>query len=140
MSKAYFNQLQSIIENGIKNNPLPIKKGNSIRIGKIEIRQSRAGYLIFDVEDKMKIDQMLSLRGAIAAGRLYMKNKDYSHVKHLDKQYNKHYMDTMFFKHTIKKSKDDFKKDIVETRLEIAEDAMYDVATNLERIIFDNKR
>ena len=65
MSKAYFNQLQSIIENGIKNNPLPIKKGNSIRIGKIAIRQSRAGYLIFDVEDKMKIDQMLSLRGAI---------------------------------------------------------------------------
>ena len=140
MSKEYFSQLQNIIEKGIKNNPLPIKKGNSIRIGKIAIRQSRLGYLIFDVEYKRQIEVMESLRGAIAVSRLYMKNKDYSHVKNLDKQYNKHYMDSMFFRNTLDKTNDDFKKDITETRLEIAETAMYDVANTLERIIFDLKR
>jgi len=69
-----------------------------------------------------------------------MKNKDYRHVKNLDKQYNKHYMDSMFFRNTLDKTNDDFKKDITETRLEIAETAMYDVANTLERIIFDLKR
>ncbi len=140
MSKEYFKQLRTIIEKGIKDNPLPIKKGNSIRIGKVVIRQSRSGYLIFDVKDKTQIDMMESLRGAIAASKLYMVDKDYRHVKILDKQYNKHYMDTVFFKNTLKNTVDEQKKDITETRLEIAEIAAQDAASNLERIIFDLKR
>jgi len=69
-----------------------------------------------------------------------MVDKDYRHVKVLDKQYNKHYMDTVFFKNTLKNTVDEQKKDITETRLEIAEIAAQDAASNLERIIFDLKR
>lgn len=140
MNKAYYSQLQSIIEKGIKDNPLPIKKGNSIRIGKMAIRHSRAGYLLFDVEQQVQVDKMLSLRGAIAATKLYMANKDYHNVKFLDKKYSKYYNDCMFYQETCDKTTDRFKKSTAEIRLEIAEQEMDEVARSLESIIFNNKR
>ena len=139
MSKEYFSQLQSIIEKGIKNNPLPIKKGNSIRIGKTAIRASRCGYLVFDVEEKVQVEQLLSLRGALAYTRLYNKDKDIKHVKSLDKQYNKFYNDAQFYQKTVDTTKEISRKLVAETRLEIAYDDLQQITKSLERIIFDNK-
>lgn len=136
-----YNQLQSIIENGIKNNPLPYRKGNSIRIGKIAIRESEShGYIIFDCELQQKVDIVGSLRGAIAVSKQYMQKQDYNYVKFLDKKYLKFLNDSIFYRATLAKTKDPMRKNVARDRLDIAEDEMLAVAKSLEDIIFDNKR
>jgi hypothetical protein len=136
-----YKQLQSIIDNGIKNNPLPYRKGNSIRIGKIVIRESSTqGYIIFDSELSQKVAIAGSLRGAIAVAKKYMQNQDYQQAKFLDMRYVKYLNDSVFYKETVAKSKDPVRKFIAQDRLDIAEDEMLATSKSLEDIIFDNKR
>jgi len=136
-----YKHLESIIYNGIKRNPLPIKRGNSIRIGKIIIRESNTkGYILFDSELNKQIDIAESLRGALAISKLYLNNKDYKSIKPLDMKYIKHYNDAIFYKSSIKNTTDEFRKNVIEQRLEIAEETMNVVSKSLEDIIFDNKR
>lgn len=140
MNKVY-NQLETIIYNGIKKTPLPIKKGNSIRIGKIAIRESKTlGYILFDCEQHAQIDVADSLRGALAITKLYLKNKDFKEIKSLDRRYSKYYNDSIFYRASLKKTTSDSRKMLLENKLEIAEDTMYMLSRSLEDIIFDNKR
>lgn len=136
-----YKQLQSIIDNGIKNNPLPYRKGNSIRIGKIVIRESKAqGYIIFDSDLSEKIAIAGSLRGAIAVAKKYLQNQDYQHAQFLDMRYVKYLNDSVFYKETLSKSKDPVRKLVAQDRLDIAEDEILAISKSLEDIIFDNKR
>lgn len=140
MSNVY-KQLESIIYNGIKKTPLPYKKGNSIRIGKVVIRESkRQGYILFDVDQGVQIDIADTLRGALAIAKLYLSNKDYKNIKYLDQKYSKHYNDSIFYKATLSKTDNQSRKIVIEDRLEIAEAAMDVASQSLEDIIFDNKR
>jgi hypothetical protein len=140
MNKVY-KQLETIIYNGIKKTPLPFKKGNSIRIGKIVIRESKTqGYIIFDCENSMQVDIASSLRGAIAMSKLYLMNKDISKIKCLDRKYSKYYNDSIFYKASLKNANDQTRKIVIEDRLDIAEDEMYSISQSLESIIFDFKR
>lgn len=136
-----YKQLETIIEHGIKNNPLPFKKGNSIRVGKIAVRQNRNNnYVVVDIENNKSVGTVLTLRGALALAKSYKKYNELAIIKTLDRKYFKNYNDCIFYKATLAITKDDFKKSIVKDRLEIAEDEMLAMAKSLEDIIFDNKR
>jgi hypothetical protein len=136
-----YKQLEAIIYNGIKKTPLPFKKGNSIRIGKIVIRESKTqGYIIFDCENGLQIDVASSLRGAIAMSKLYLMNQDITKIKYLDRKYSKYYNDSIFYKASLKNASNESRKIVIEDRLDIAEDEMYSISQSLESIIFDNKR
>lgn len=136
-----YKQLETIITYGVKDNPLPYKKGNSIRIGKLVIRESKTqGYIIFDCENNKQVDVVSSLRGALAMSILYMKDRDYKTVKVLDQKYFKHYNDAVFYKETIKKTSSESRKMLLEDRLDIAQCTIDSVSKSLEDIIFDNKR
>lgn len=140
MSNIY-KTLDSIIEHGIRNNPLPYKKGNSIRIGKIAIRHSNSkGYAIFDCENNKSIGNTLTLRGALALAKSWKRTQDFLTIKNLDRKYYKNYNDCIFYKAALSSKADEFRKSILQDRLEIAQDEMQAVAKSLEDIIFDNKR
>lgn len=140
MNKIY-NQLETIIYNGIKKTPLPYKKGNSIRIGKVIIRESKTkGYILFDCEQNAQIDVADSLRGALAISKLYINNKTFKDIKQLDRRYSKYYNDSIFYRASIKKTTNEFRKSLLEDRLDIAEATMNTLSMSLEDIIFDNKR
>lgn len=136
-----YKHLESVIYNGIKKNPLPIKKGNSIRIGKIIIRESNVrGYILFDSELNKQIDIADSLRGAIAMTKLYLSQKDFKSIKQLDRKYSKYYNDSIFYKASIKRTHSKTKRVILRNQLEVAQITMETVSKSLEDIIFDNKR
>lgn len=136
-----YKQLETIIEYGIRSNPLPYKTGNSIRIGKIAVRHSnRHGYMVYDCELNQPIEVAQSLRGALAIAKASGKPTIVKDIKQLDRKYSKHYNDSVFYRASLKNTTDDFRKSVMQDRLDLAEDTMTAVAKSLEDIIFDNKR
>lgn len=134
-------QLESIIEYGIRSNPLPYKTGNSIRIGKIAIRHSQKhGYMIYDCECNRSVEVVSSLRGALAIAKSCADPLTIKTIKYLDRKYSKHYNDSVFYRASLNNTTDIFRKSVIQDRLELAEDTMTSIAKSLEDIIFDNKR
>lgn len=137
--KQLANQLQSIIENGIRNNPLPYRKGNSIRIGSMIIRESKTqGYIIFDVSNSKQVSTAYSLAGALAITKKYMSSNTIKEVQYLDTRIEKFSNDCMFYKHTITNTKDELKKEIIEDRYDLAQAEIQKLKYNLENIIFNS--
>ena len=136
INKNILKDLQEIIEDNLDPSMFPYKKGNSIRIGKIVIRESRAGYLVYDIESNTQIAKTFCKTAAIALARSINKGCDIQRVIELDKVIEKHYNDCIFYKHTIKKTKDEIKKEITINRYEIAKDVTSDAKKRLDSFIF----
>ena len=115
----------------------PYQKGNSIRIGKIVVRDSKKGFLIYDCQENKQVAITFSKTAALALAKSLSKGtNNISTVMDLDKTIQKNYMDAVFFTNTIKTSKDEFKKDVVLTRLEIAKARTAIAKSALDSIIF----
>jgi hypothetical protein len=131
-------QLSHIIDVGTKKNPLPMKQGNSIRIGIVAIRYSaNKGYLLFDCEQSKQVCLALSKPGALAIAKLYNAKQDYRNAVVHDKEYDKHDTDCIFYEHLITSTTDNFKFDLAHIRLEISEARRNNSYRILEAIIFD---
>jgi hypothetical protein len=131
-------QLSHIIDVGTKKNPLPMKQGNSIRIGIVAIRYSaNKGYLLFDCEQSKQVCLALSKPGALAIAKLYTAKQDYRNAVVHDKEYDKHDTDCIFYEHLITSTTDNFKFDLAHIRLEISEARRNNSYRILEAIIFD---
>lgn len=130
--------LEEIILAGLNNTPLPYKKGNSIRIGPIVIRKSKTqGYIIFDCENQKSIATTFSRVAALAIAKHYKNLNKHTTIKSIDNRIQKYYNDSLFYKHTIDKTKDAIKKEITEDRLELANAQIQTAQSLLEDIIFD---
>lgn len=137
--KNILDQLQNIIENGIRNNPVPYRKGNSIRIGAIVIRESKTqGYVLFDAVNNTQISTAYSLAGALAIAKSYMSSQPIEKIQMLDRRLEKHSNDCVFFKHTIKNCSDKIKKTIVIDRYDLAKAEIESINYDLENIIFNS--
>jgi hypothetical protein len=131
-------QLSHIIDVGTKKNPLPMKKGNSIRVGTIAIRYSaNKGYLLFDCEQSKQVCLALSKPGALAIAKLYNAKKDYRHAIVNDREYDKHDTDCIFYEHLISSTTDNFRLDLAHIRLEVSKARRNNSYRILEGIIFD---
>ena len=130
-------QLEEIIDRGTRKNPLPIKKGNSIRIGKVIIRYSRhKGYIIFDSENSRQIHLAHSKPGALAIAKLFNEDKDYYCIKNADEVYAKHDNDCIVYESMMEKATTPLKKDLFEIRLGVSEEKREKARIELEGIIF----
>jgi hypothetical protein len=131
-------QLAYIIDKGTRNNPLPMRKGNSIRVGKVAIRFSiKKGYILFDCVDSEQICLAHSKVGALAIAKLYNAEKDIGTAQDYDKTYEKHDNDCIFYEYSIKNASDIFKKDLADVRLGVAVANRDKAYRFLEAIIFD---
>ena len=137
INRQILKDLQEIIEENLDPSLFPYKKGNSIRIGKIVIRESRFGYLVYDIESNRQIAKTFCKTAAVALAKNITKGRDNTRrVLDLDKIIEKHYNDCVFYKHTIRKTKDEFKKEITINRYEIAKNITSDAKRRLDSFIF----
>ena len=114
-------ELEKLITNGSRKYPMPYKKGNSIRLGKVVIRAKQDGYILFDCEQSEQICMTDSKYGALAAAKKYQKHKN----------------DTAFYKHVMKNASTSLKKEIAGIRLDVSEAYQNNAVYDLETIIFD---
>ena len=131
-------QLSHIIDVGTRKNPLPMRKGNSIRIGIVAIRYStNKGYFLFDCEQSKQVHLASSKPGALAIAKLYNAKQNYKDAIIHDRKYDKHDTDCMFYEHLIDNTSNNFKLDLAQIRLSVSEsrrDKSYNI---LEGIIFE---
>lgn len=131
------NELESIIERGLEDSVIPVKKGNSIRIGQTVIRESRNGFLIYDLKTNKQIARTFFKTSAIAIAKKYAEGKDVvKRALALDSILLKHYNDAIFYKNTIKKTSDCLIKESRQCRLQIAMDKTQKAKEELDKFIF----
>lgn len=133
-------ELDDIMEAGLQDIYFPYAKGKSIRLKNTVIRQSKQGYLVFDVKQSKRIAETFSKRGAIAYAHAIAKNKPnrLEAILELDTKLGKHYMDSLFAKNTIEKSQDDTRTDSAMVRFDIAKDYTWHYISQLDEYIFDD--
>jgi hypothetical protein len=131
------NELKTLISCGVKKHPLPVKVGNSIRIGPVVIRQLKdKSFILFDSKKQEQIGSVYSKHSALAIAKLYNENEKINYILVLDQKIQKHELDARFYQHTIDKTKDDHKKDVLDIRLSVAYDELRAINNKLEQIIF----
>jgi hypothetical protein len=135
--KNLVKDLQLLLEDKLDPSMFPYQKGNSIRIGKMVVRQSKKGFLIFDCKDKKQIAMTFSKTAALALAKSLAEGDDNTKtVLSLDDTIQKNFMDALFFTNILKLSKDEIKKDITMNRLEIAKARTAIAKEALDLIIF----
>ena len=137
--KQIVSDLDRLLNKSIDLSLFPYAKGNSIRIGKYIVREGKNGYYkVFSCETNSLITETFSKRAALAIAKLLSKGNtiDVNDVKHLDKSAQKWYNDCVFYKYTINKTKDEVKKEITQTRYDIAKYKTKSVKDQLDKYIY----
>lgn len=94
---ALLKDLQDLIEVNLDPSMFPYQKGNSIRIGKMVVRESKKGFMIFDCKDQKQIAILFSKTAALALAKSLSSGKDNTKkVMELDNTIQKNYMDALF--------------------------------------------
>jgi len=133
ISPKVLKDLQAIIEDNLDPTLFPYKKGNSIRIGSIVIRESTKGHLVYCVNANKQIARTFSKTAAVAIAR----GGDLQDVLELDREIMKHFNDCLFYKNTMKTSKNETSRFVAENRYEISSDKTHDLKQKLDHYIFD---
>ena len=134
ISPKVLKDLQEIIEENIDLTLFPYKKGNSIRIGDIVVRESKNnGHLVYCAKGNKQIARTFSKTAAVAIAR----GGDVNDILQLDHDIMKHFNDCIFYRHTMRNSKNDTAKFVAESRYEISADYTQELKKKLDRYIFN---
>ena len=137
IDKKVLNDLKKIIEENIDPSMFPYAKGNSIRIGNYVIRKNKHGYNIFDIKNKQPVSCVFSKTAAVAIAKNLADGRNLvSQAESLDKVIEKNYNDALFFSHAVRTTKDEFRKELSEMRLDIAKTRTEDAKRHLDCMIF----
>jgi len=132
------NALEELINDGLEQVIFPYVKGNSIRIKYMIIRKSRAGWLVYDSKNNNQVACLFSKFSAVALAKGMAQGKDVlKTVKYADTVIKKNYIDCVFYKNIIRKTNDEIKKSITETRYEVSRERAQQAKNSLDGIIFD---
>ena len=133
-------ELENLINNTIDKSFLPYVKGKSIRIGHVIVRETRVGFfLVFDTKENAEIAKMFCKTGAVALAKSIVSKQDNAEIKlikTLDDIISKNFNDAIFYKHTIRVTKDDIKKQVGQMRYSVARDATQDAKDKLDTFIY----
>lgn len=139
--KNIVRELDEIITIGLFRTPLPVVKGNSVRIGSIVIRKSKThGYIVLDCLENKQLCHTYSKKSAIAVAQRALKRESFHDILSLDKIYEKHHIDSIFYNYTIEKTDSDARKYANLARLEVSLSELNAIERRLENIIFNQKR
>ena len=137
INNKLLKDLEEILNGSIDPVMFPYKKGNSLRIGKYAVRNSKGYYKVFDCETNAQVAQMFCKSSAVALAKSLAKGNDQTTlIKKLDSTIQKWYNDCVFYRHTMKVTKDDFKYDIIATRYDIARDQTDRARQQLDKYIY----
>ena len=136
-NKQLAQELEAILESSLDSIAIPYKKGNSIRIKNMIVRESKNGFLVYNTETNRQVARTFCKTSALAIA------KNYAHGRNIindamiyDRIIEKNYHDAIFYKNVIKKTKKISVKETREIRLEIAIDKTRYAKDHLDRFIF----
>lgn len=132
------SDLESIIDGGIDPSMFPYVKGKSIRIGKMVVRKSKKGYLVYDCAENKQVARLFVKATAIALAKELSKDRTMyiDKITRADQYIQKYITDALFYKNTIEKAKDEMRKDLAMIRLECAEKDLEAWQSQIDKIIF----
>lgn len=137
-NEKIIKELEQIIAKNIDAVDIPYVKGNTIRIRNIIIRPKKDGeWLLVDCKENKTITTTFTKIGAVAFAKAYLKSIDTKFVERLDKTIEKNYFDSYFYSHSLQTA-DDAKKDILECRLELSQEAMDIAKKVLDKFIMES--
>jgi len=129
-------ELENLVQNELPRYNIPYKQGRTIRIGKTIIRRSqRNGYMVIDTDENATVTTAFSKHGAVAIAKAYSDGRNIQQYEKLDNEVAKHFIDSVFYNNSINVTKDEFRKNILEDRLEISEMHINHALESLEKFI-----
>jgi len=132
-------ELESLLNSSIDPTLFPYAKGNSIRIGSYIVRSNKKGYhKIFEIGDNTLIAETFCKSSAVALAKALARgqSKVEQDIMSIDKAIMKHYNDCVFYKHTIKVTKDDTRREVASTRYDIARYKTLQARNHLDKYIY----
>ncbi len=136
-TEKLIHDLEEIVNRGLEDSAIPVARGNSIRIKHIVVRKSPKGYLIYNAKENRQVVRTYFKTTAVAIAKNLAQGIDITETAmECDELMLKHYNDAVFYKHSIRKTDDEVKKDIREARLDIAIQESQRVRSLLDRYIF----
>ena len=131
------HDLEEIVNKGLEDSAMPYQRGNSIRIKHIVVRKSPKGYLIYDAKENRQIVRTYFKTTAVAIAKNLAQGVDITETAmEFDDTMLKHYNDAIFYKNSIRNTTDASKREIRETRLDVAIQESQRVRSLLDRYIF----
>jgi hypothetical protein len=138
ISETAIKDLEEIVNKGLEGIYIPFKRGNSIRIKNLIIRESKNGFLIYNAESNKQVAKTQFKSTAIAIAKNLAAGSDITKkVLTLDIELLKHYNDALFYKNTMKKTKDDSIREIRRIRIDEAIIASEIIRKEIDRLIFN---
>jgi len=131
--------LEEILDAELGQNPIPVVKGNSIRIKNTVVRKNKHGYHVFDLTDKSHIGYTHSKATALAIAHCTARNQHHAinNIRYLDNKLSKYYNDAIFHKHTVENSDDRMRREMARMRFDIAMDECWRIKAEIEDYLFD---
>jgi hypothetical protein len=137
ISDTLLKNLEEIVDSVLLENPLPYKKGNSVRIKNVVIRKNTHGFLIYDTVTNKQIAKTFFKSSALAIAKNLVEGNDVCReVIDLDKDLLKHYNDSVFYIRTIKSSKEFMVQEIRRARLDVSLDKTKHIRQQIDDFIF----
>lgn len=138
ISPKLASELENLINNSLDMSFFPYVKGKSVRIKHVVVRETSFGFLVFDTKENQEIAKTFCKTSALAlAKNIAFERNRITEIKNLDKFIQKHYNDALFFKHTIRVTKDEERKFVAETRYDIAAAKTREAKEKLDRFIYN---
>lgn len=141
ISQQVLKDFEHIFEVSTNKVLLPYQKGNTIRIGDYAVifAKKQNSYKIQDTMNHCLVAEAFSKSAAIAlAVTLANKKTAEREILDLDRVIQKNFMDGVFYRHTIKVTKDETRRASAMTRLDIAQARVRDAKQRVETILFSS--
>jgi len=136
-TEKLIHDLEEIVNRGLEDSAIPVARGNSIRIKHIVVRKSPKGYLIYDAKENKQVVRTYFKTTAVAIAKNLAQGIDITETAmEFDDTMLKHYNDAIFYRNSIRNTSDASKREIRETRLDVAIQESQRVRSLLDRYIF----
>jgi hypothetical protein len=118
---------------------VPIQQGNSVRIKHMVVRESRYGFLVYNILTHEQMARTFSKTAALAIAKSHAEGdpRRTAHILKIDEKIQQKYNDCVFFKHTIYFTEDHNRKSAAEIRYEVSWDDVLTLRSELDHYIFD---
>ena len=134
------NKLEQIIDENLDKIHIPYKKGNSIRIKNYVIRKKNENqYKIFNCKTGKPVHETFCQPSAIAWVNATLDGSGVHDVVRLDKLIQKHYIDCIFYRNTLRTATDATRKMSAEIRFDISRSKALQARHSLNDYIFYKK-
>lgn len=136
--KIVIDQLAVFLQHDIVKN-LPITNKDNILIGKYKVEYNSNGYFVIDVKKNILIAETFTKSAALALIKALRKNDTFKHILDLDKIIEKNTIDSLFYKNTIKKTKNKDTRTATIYRLQLASMDLFYAKEELYSLVIDDK-